>query len=80
MDDDEVVEGLFGLLELMGEVFGLIVVNDVDLMIVLVVVVDCSGMCMGWGCGYFDKIIGLMEKCLFVYVVIYDFEVFDEFL
>ena len=76
-EDDDVVEGLFGLPEPTGEVLGPIAVNDVDLMIIPAAAVDRGGMRMGWGRGYFDKTIGSMEKCPPVYAVIYDSEVLD---
>ena len=74
----DVAEGMFGLLEPVGELLGPIAVNDVDLMIIPAAAVDASGMRMGWGRGYFDKTIGSMERCPPVYAVIFDSELVDE--
>lgn len=70
-------EGLFGMLEPVGEVLGPIAINDVDLIIVPAASVDQTGMRMGWGRGYFDRTLGSMEKCPPVYAVIFDRELVD---
>jgi 5-formyltetrahydrofolate cyclo-ligase len=40
--------------------------------------VDVHGMRLGWGKGYFDKIIGSMGKCPLVFAVLFDDELVDE--
>lgn len=77
-DDDETTEGLFGLPEPTGELLGPIAVDDVDLLIIPAAAVDRTGMRLGWGRGYFDKLIGSMERQPPVYAVIYDTELLDE--
>ncbi len=76
-DDDTEVEGLFGMLEPVGELLGPIAINDVDLILVPASSVDRTGMRMGWGRGYFDRTLGSMEKCPPVYAVIFDREFVD---
>lgn len=73
----DVIEGLFGLPEPVGELLGPIAVNDVDLLIIPAAAVDHTGMRLGWGRGYFDKTLGSMERCPPVYAVIYDAELLD---
>ncbi|AGW42084.1 5-formyltetrahydrofolate cyclo-ligase [Leifsonia xyli subsp. cynodontis DSM 46306] len=77
-DGETETEGLFGMPEAVGELLGPIAINDVDLILVPAAAVDASGMRMGWGRGYFDKVLGSMEKCPPVYAVLYDGEVVDE--
>lgn len=67
-------EGLFGMLEPVGELLSPLAINDVDLIIVPAASVDSTGMRMGWGRGYFDRTLGSMEKCPPVYAVIFDRE------
>lgn len=73
----EVTEGLYGLPEPTGEALSPSAVNDVDLMIIPAAAVDHSGTRLGWGRGYFDRMIGSMQKSPLVYAVIYDSEVLD---
>lgn len=74
----DVVEGLFGMPEPVGEVLSPLAVNDVDLLVIPAAAVDRTGMRLGWGRGYFDKTIGSMERCPPVYAVIFDSELLDE--
>ncbi|MFT4280529.1 5-formyltetrahydrofolate cyclo-ligase [Microbacterium sp.] len=74
----DIVEGLFGMPEPVGEVLSPLAVNDVDLLIIPAAAVDRTGMRLGWGRGYFDKTIGSMERCPPVYAVIFDSELLDE--
>ena len=76
-DGETEVEGLFGMLEPVGELLGPIAINDVDLILVPAASVDRTGMRMGWGRGYFDRTLGSMEKCPPVYAVIFDRELVD---
>lgn len=77
-EDGDIVEGLFGTPEPVGEVLSPLAVNDVDLLVIPAAAVDRSGMRLGWGRGYFDKTIGSMENCPPVYAVIFDSELVDE--
>lgn len=77
-EDGDIVEGIFGTPELVGEVLSPVAVNDVDLLVIPAAAVDASGMRLGWGRGYFDKTIGSMENCPPVYAVIFDSELLDE--
>lgn len=73
-----IAEGVFGLPEPVGEVLGPIAVGDVDLLVIPAAAVDRTGMRLGWGRGYFDKMLGSMEGCPPVYAVVFDSEVLDE--
>ncbi len=61
-----------------SELLGPIAINDVDLILVPAAAVDREGMRMGWGRGYFDKMLGSMEKCPPVYAVILDHELVED--
>ncbi|MGL4339701.1 MAG: 5-formyltetrahydrofolate cyclo-ligase [Rhodoglobus sp.] len=52
-------------------------VNRVDLMIIPAASVDRSGMRLGWGRGYFDRVLGSMLHRPPVYAVILDAEFVD---
>ena len=77
-EDGDIVEGLFGLPEPVGEMLSPLAVNDVDLLVIPAAAVDRSGMRLGWGRGYFDKTIGSMENCPPVYAVVFDSELLEE--
>jgi 5-formyltetrahydrofolate cyclo-ligase len=66
--------GINGMPEPVGELLGPIAINDVDLIIAPAASVDRTGMRMGWGRGYFDRMLGSMEKCPPVYAVVFDSE------
>ena len=68
---------ILGLPAPTSELLGPIAINDVDLIIIPAAAVDRTGMRMGWGRGYFDKTLGLMEACPPVYAVIFDDELVD---
>lgn len=70
-------EGQFGVPEAVGEVLGPIAINDVDLIVVPAASVDRSGIRMGWGRGYYDRMLGSMEQCPPVYAVVFDNELVD---
>lgn len=71
-------EGFAGTPEIEGERLGPIAINDVDLILVPAAAVDCTGLRMGWGRGYFDKTLGSMEQCPPVYAILYDGEILDQ--
>jgi 5,10-methenyltetrahydrofolate synthetase len=77
-EDGDIVEGLFGLPEPVGEMLSPLAVNDVDLLVIPAAAVDRSGMRLGWGRGYFDKTLGSMENCPPVYAVVFDSELLEE--
>ncbi|TQL47134.1 5-formyltetrahydrofolate cyclo-ligase [Homoserinimonas aerilata] len=77
-DGESETEGPYGMPEAVGDVLGPIAINDVDLIIVPAASVDRSGMRMGWGRGYYDRMLGSMEQCPPVYAVVFDNEVVDE--
>ncbi|WP_210479532.1 5-formyltetrahydrofolate cyclo-ligase [Naasia sp. SYSU D00948] len=70
--------GLFGLPEPIGELLPPSAIDDVDLILVPAACVDERGVRMGWGKGYFDKMLGSIEKCPPVFAVVFDSEVIDE--
>lgn len=76
-DGETEQQGTFGMPEAVGEVLGPIAINDVDLIIVPAASVDQKGMRMGWGRGYYDRMLGSMEQCPPVYAVVYDNELID---
>jgi len=53
-------------------------VDEVDLVLVPASCVDRSGVRMGWGRGYFDKMLGSMQRRPPVYAVVFDGELVDE--
>lgn len=76
-DGETEQQGTFGVPEAVGEILGPIAINDVDLIIVPAASVDRQGMRMGWGRGYYDRMLGSMEQCPPVYAVVYDNELID---
>lgn len=74
--DDEVV-GEYGVPEPVGELLGPMAADDVDLMIIPAAAVDRTGMRLGWGRGYFDRLLGSMEVRPPVYAVIFDGELVE---
>ncbi|MCW4386270.1 5-formyltetrahydrofolate cyclo-ligase [Salinibacterium sp. SYSU T00001] len=77
-DGESEVQGQFGVPEAVGEVLGPIAINEVDLIIVPAASVDRTGMRMGWGRGYYDRMLGSMEQRPPVYAVVFDSELVDE--
>ncbi|MCL2796132.1 MAG: 5-formyltetrahydrofolate cyclo-ligase [Microbacteriaceae bacterium] len=70
--------GHLGVPEAVGELLGPMAINDVDVILVPAAAVDRSGMRLGWGKGYFDKMLGSMGKCPPVFAVLFDDELVDE--
>lgn len=77
-DGEREQQGRLGVPEAIGDVLGPIAINDVDLIIVPAASVDRSGMRMGWGRGYYDRMLGSMEQSPPVYAVVFDNELVDE--
>ena len=75
--EDE-IEGYFGIPEPGGEVLAPNAIEDADVIFLPASAVDRSGMRMGWGRGYFDKLLGSMETLPPTYAVIYDDELLDD--
>lgn len=67
-----------GVPEAVGELLGPMAIDEVGLMLVPAAAVDVTGMRLGWGKGYFDKMIGSMGKCPPVFAVLFDDELVDE--
>lgn len=67
----------FGMPAPTSELLSPLAINEVDLILVPAACVDRAGMRMGWGRGYFDKMLGSMEKRPPVYAVIFDEELVD---
>lgn len=61
-----------------SELLGPIAINDVDLILVPAACIARNGMRLGWGRGYFDKMLGSMATRPPVYAVIFDDELVDE--
>jgi len=61
-----------------SELLGPIAVDSVDLLIIPASQVDVRGARMGWGRGYFDRMLGSMAHRPPVFAVVYDHEVVDE--
>ena len=70
--------GHLGVPEAVGELLGPMAIDEVDLILVPAASVDASGMRLGWGKGYFDKMLGSMGKCPPVFAVLFDDELVDE--
>ncbi len=61
-----------------SELLGPIALDDVDLLLVPAALVDRHGNRLGWGRGYFDRMLGSMAHRPPVFAVVYDHEVIDE--
>ncbi|HRN30094.1 MAG TPA: 5-formyltetrahydrofolate cyclo-ligase, partial [Terrimesophilobacter sp.] len=73
---DETV-GDLGVPEPVGDLLGPMAVDDVDLMLIPAAAVDRAGMRLGWGRGYFDRLIGSMEDPPPIYAVIFETELLE---
>lgn len=76
--DEGTVSGLFGISEPLGEFMSPLAAHEVDLMLIPAAAVDRQGVRLGWGRGYFDRMLASMEGRPPVFAVVYDEEVFDE--
>ena len=61
-----------------SELLGPMAVDSVDVMCVPAALVDRRGGRLGWGRGYFDRMLGSMAHRPPVFAVVYDHEVIDE--
>ncbi|WP_022882467.1 5-formyltetrahydrofolate cyclo-ligase [Gryllotalpicola ginsengisoli] len=77
-DGESETESFLGWPEATGELLGPMAINDVDVILVPAAAVDRSGMRLGWGRGYFDKMLGSMGKCPPVFAVLFDEELVDD--
>lgn len=74
--DDKVLQpGLFGILEPTGMPVTSHQLKEVDLMLVPAAAVDTSGSRLGWGRGYFDKVLAATPPKIPVYAVVHDDEI-----
>lgn len=74
----EVVPGRLGLPEPVGEVFSPTEVENADLMLIPAAAVDTAGNRVGWGGGYFDRLLGSMQEKPPVFAIVYDSEILQE--
>lgn len=77
VDVEGEVVGSLGVPEPVGELLGPMAVDEVDLMLIPAAAVDRTGMRLGWGRGYFDRLIGSMEAPPPIYAVIFETEILD---
>jgi 5-formyltetrahydrofolate cyclo-ligase len=70
--------GSLGVPEPTGEVLGPLAINDVDLIIVPAASIDSHGTRLGWGRGYFDRMLGSMSRRPPVFAVVFTDELVDE--
>lgn len=72
------VTGLFGIEEPLGELVSPLAAHDVDLMLIPAAAIDHRGTRLGWGRGYFDRMLASMERTPPIYAVVFDDEIVDE--
>jgi 5-formyltetrahydrofolate cyclo-ligase len=76
-DGSDEMEDIAGMPSPTTELLSPMAIDNVGLILVPAATVDRTGMRMGWGQGYFDKMLGSMEKCPPVYAVIFDDELVE---
>lgn len=64
--------GEYGVPEPTGELLGPMAADDADLLIIPAAAIAHDGMRLGWGRGYFDKMLGSIERCPPTYAMIFD--------
>ncbi len=69
--------GSLGVPEPAGDVLGPMAINDVDVVIVPAASIDRIGTRLGWGRGYFDRVLGSMSQRPPVFAVVFDDELVD---
>jgi 5-formyltetrahydrofolate cyclo-ligase len=70
--------GTLGVPEPTGEVLGPLAINDVDLILVPAASIDAHGTRLGWGRGFFDRMLGSMNRLPPVFGVVFAHELLDE--
>jgi 5-formyltetrahydrofolate cyclo-ligase len=70
--------GSLGVPEPTGEVLGPLAINDVDLIVVPAASIDSHGTRLGWGRGFFDRMLGSMSRRPPVFAVVFTDELVDE--
>ncbi|MEJ6488347.1 5-formyltetrahydrofolate cyclo-ligase [Leucobacter sp. USCH14] len=70
------VEGRHGIAEPEGPRFGTEAAADLDLLIVPACAVDATGTRLGWGLGYYDRMLGSLRRRPPVYAVVDDEDVY----
>lgn len=61
-----------------GEILNPSTLNTVDLILLPACAVDHSGVRLGWGRGYYDRMLGSMQKKPPLYAILFDNEYVDE--
>lgn len=75
---EEETEGHYGIPEPDSEVLAPNAIEEVDVIFLPASAADENGMRLGWGKGYFDKLLGSMENLPPAYAVVYDDELLAE--
>lgn len=70
--------GSLGVPEPTGKVLGPLAINDVDLIVVPAASIDSHGTRLGWGRGFFDRMLGSMNRRPPVFAVVFTDELVDE--
>ncbi len=70
------IEGRHGILEPEGPRLGTEAAGDVDLLLVPACAVDASGTRLGWGLGYYDRMLATLHRRPPVYAVVDDEDVY----
>lgn len=70
--------GTLGVPEPTGEVLGPLAINDVDLILVPAASIDAHGTRLGWGRGFFDRMLGSMNRRPPVFGIVFSDELVDE--
>lgn len=68
------VRGAHSISEPIGELLEPAAIKDVDLMLIPAAAVDIRGNRLGWGRGYFDRSLSLLNEHTSVYAVVFDME------
>ena len=71
------VAGRHGIAEPDGPRLATAAAADLDLLIVPACAVDMSGTRLGWGLGYYDRMLGTLSRCPPVYAVVDDEDVYS---
>lgn len=74
-DGEQMVPGRHGIPEPGGELVPVSAIASVDLMLVPACAVDLRGTRLGWGLGYFDRMLSAADRLPPVFAVVHDHEV-----